>query len=139
MSSTISSEDLPASKCHCMGCGKVCDRVMRPQYEEITVENSSQLCMECFQKELGVQRELWKEGQRAILGPSWDGYLTLKKIIFKRPISLSTNSNAVTSTPSSVGVSSLPTMAPKETNSGVIDKICLLILLINIEIILNRS
>ena len=95
MSSTISSEDLPASKCHCMGCGKVCDRVMRPQYEEITVENSSQLCMECFQKELGIQRELWKEGQRAILGPGWDGSLALKKIIFKRPISLSNNSNPV--------------------------------------------
>ena len=102
----MSTEELPGWKCNCQGCGKIFDKAIRPQYEEITVENASQLCGDCFQKQLSIERELWKKEQRRIHGPGWDESLTLKKINFKRPISLPGISNTVTSTTSSVALSS---------------------------------
>ena len=60
---------------------------MRPEYEEFKVDNSSRLCGDCFQKAYKIEVELWRQEQRREIGPDWEGYPTLKKLKFKKPIS----------------------------------------------------
>ena len=79
--------ELPTSKFYCFGCGKVCDLVMRPEYEEFKVDNASRLCGDCFQKAYKIEVELWRQEQRREIGPDWEGFPTLKKVNFKKPIS----------------------------------------------------
>ena len=114
----MSPEELPHSKCKCFGCGAIFDRAIRPQYEEISVANASQLCGVCFQKQVNIERENWKVEQRKIHGPGWDRCLTIKKFNFKKPISLPESSGSVTSKASSAALSSEPTTAPKKSTSG---------------------
>ncbi len=91
----FSRPELPTSKFYCLTCGKICDVAIRPEYEEFKVDDANRLCADCFHKAYQIEVELWRQEQRRNIGPDWEGFPTLKKTAFKKPISLVSSSSSL--------------------------------------------
>jgi hypothetical protein len=66
---------------------------MRPEYEEFEVRRGKEHCLECYNKQLQIEKKLWEEEQRREIGPDWIDIPTRKIIAFKKPISVSSCSS----------------------------------------------
>ena len=92
-----SPHQLPNSKVKCVGvnCTTIFEPTIRTEYLESTVVDGKKKCYNCYQQGLQIARKLWEEEQRRNIGPDWIGCPTRKKLPFKRPITLSSDSTSL--------------------------------------------
>ena len=97
LSIVVASPQLPISKVKCLGvnCTTIFEQTIRTEYLEFKVVDGKNKCYNCYHKELQIARKLWEEEQRRDVGPDWIGCPTRKKMPFKRPITLSSNSTSL--------------------------------------------
>ena len=97
LSIVVASPELPISKIKCctLNCTTVFEATIRTEYVEFEVVDGKKKCYNCYQNGLQIARKLWEEEQRRDIGPDWIGCPTRKKMPFKRPITLSSDSTSL--------------------------------------------